>query len=910
MDTSSEQTKEKSNSKNPTEEPSWFYRNRVRLTVSAVYAFLIVFSLKIIRGWLEQTGNDNSTHPQKHLEDTSMATSKKGTDCESIQTSCGNDQPLTDNTFDCWDFIQEYDSLILIGVLAVFALICSFFWDNTKSGCHCFKKYSLLLIFVALWLTGQPLLFLFPPIFIALFCHLAPAKRELNTGALEPKKIYLNREVIVSKLYNLVESLAQWASSPKAASLDGANTNIALIGAWGTGKTFIFNRVAERLQSAKAREGSPLDIRMAYVSPWNSNSPEEAEKSIISSLIAATYEEGSFHASIYKNKWLTSLLEVLPNQSGNIARMLAEYIATTHSSSLEELAKELSDAIRNPIVLFVDDMDRALPAVVKSIFPIMDRLCKIPNIIVVAAIDKDNLRESLGMEEDTIMGYIKKLFLHRQELTAPTEEELLEMANGLLAESECEFTPQIINYYRSLNKDGNLSVSCNPRGVEQVIVATEFFEKTISCDGVHPYDRYGIKKYTHLFYILECFKSDYPEAYNEMASTSRNTYFDIQHENKVYKPSDAWKEKYALSAKLYKESARFQKQYMNMVNHFIIHNTSIYDPTIFDSNDVTYLVSGDIYKYSIITTHRVYALINAYYSQGAGTKLIEAIHDITNIENFGEESVVNTFWKRLKETVKNDIHNKKTPIPLKYINNILCADSYNVSPSAAWDIYEAITLYRQEKSEEIESALNALFIRADLDTYKNIIRPTYITHDFWGDKTEGQKEKEKELQRLVEPAVLASITGRLFSVNDLHSIPNRYKTMMELGEIFVYGGITKPIRQKDTSIKDKLKALIYTHDNISVDPNVNAKFFYLESPIFSLLLKEALQLTVPDLNELREVGDPNIDLVITLGTEFIESSRAYYLKNKPNVSPNDVNSLIEQLYRLEEIITEFVSPSQ
>lgn len=192
--------------------------------------------------------------------------------------------------------------------------------------------------------------------------------------------------------------------------------NIALTGKWGSGKTFTMREVFQRLKNGRpadktsnqpAEEPTPV----LYINPWHLHSITEIQNAII---------DGIYHTirprSCFSFPPLFKLLRHLILMAGeprltHCYDALTELIKTPGSLDTTSAQLTLNAAIQQPIVIFLDDLERVQPEVLKQIFPLLDSISQISKIHFYVSINEETLhsfKEEKALRD--LYGYFNKVF--------------------------------------------------------------------------------------------------------------------------------------------------------------------------------------------------------------------------------------------------------------------------------------------------------------------------------------------------------------------------------------------------------------------------------------------------------------------------------------------------------------------
>lgn len=217
----------------------------------------------------------------------------------------------------------------------------------------------------------------------------------------------------------------------------------AIEGGWGVGKTFVIEKIEERLKVIQSEETNNDRYFVFHYNCWQHDYYEEPAVAIISAMLASIKEDEAFLSKDIDNtvkagyelakekiKEIAGLY--IENKIGINLISLADEINVNKdetedaeyefdemfnfSQTIEKVRKKLQEiAAERTIVLFVDELDRCIP---QYAIKVLERLHHIfyglDNIVVIMAIDRNQLEHSVeemfGKSESSIdiERYLKK----------------------------------------------------------------------------------------------------------------------------------------------------------------------------------------------------------------------------------------------------------------------------------------------------------------------------------------------------------------------------------------------------------------------------------------------------------------------------------------------------------------------
>ena len=173
--------------------------------------------------------------------------------------------------------------------------------------------------------------------------------------------------------------------------------SIAVCGGWGTGKTWFVKTWCEHLRQR-------TQARVVYLSAWENDYGDDPiasflqqikkdlpDKSWISQIDQWADENGDWVSLI------SSAVDMLPGFTPikGISGAMFELLHKRQKglSELKELLKEIAE--REPLVVFVDELDRCRPLHAIAMLERIKHVFQVPGITFVLSIDKANLKKSI-----------------------------------------------------------------------------------------------------------------------------------------------------------------------------------------------------------------------------------------------------------------------------------------------------------------------------------------------------------------------------------------------------------------------------------------------------------------------------------------------------------------------------------
>jgi hypothetical protein len=192
-----------------------------------------------------------------------------------------------------------------------------------------------------------------------------------------------------------------------AAALRGASAAqglvVALVGAWGSGKTSVLNMVKEQLNSAPSRT-------VLTFNPWMFSGREQLVgaffEQVAGQLRLKGKREGALADQLISYGQALSPLVFVPVAGAWLGRISSIAAAAgqarsarKHSDPVETQRRAIEEALSelvDPIVIVVDDIDRLSPAEVRDMLALVRLTAHFPKVIYLLAFDRARVERALG----------------------------------------------------------------------------------------------------------------------------------------------------------------------------------------------------------------------------------------------------------------------------------------------------------------------------------------------------------------------------------------------------------------------------------------------------------------------------------------------------------------------------------
>ncbi len=207
-----------------------------------------------------------------------------------------------------------------------------------------------------------------------------------------------------------VDRLLEHFAAPAAGAANTKLRRIAILGGWGTGKTFLLKMLRRKLKKKPS-------FGVAFVNPWQARDPEEFRERL-----AAAFDEALGYSGYMTPwpgwKWLKKMpqLKFGPEQHVSITIDLDRLLRGDAAGDEDMLVRRINHVLekrKRTCVILVDDMERADKDVVRKAFPLIDLLGRIEHCFFVFALDPERIAEAFDEDRHgspRTKGYLDKVF--------------------------------------------------------------------------------------------------------------------------------------------------------------------------------------------------------------------------------------------------------------------------------------------------------------------------------------------------------------------------------------------------------------------------------------------------------------------------------------------------------------------
>lgn len=243
------------------------------------------------------------------------------------------------------------------------------------------------------------------------------------------KQDVLNRQEFIERVCDIVNVISK----------NGKNCCFAIDGVWGSGKSFILERVEEQLKITQLEETNTERYFVFHYDCWEYDYYDEPIIAIIAAMLDATEKEvrvlpegveNAIHLSwsTVKTTLMQIVKELCKNKIGidlvEVAQNVLDQNDKRREASFDEMfgfrkaLEKTREGIREiakekTIVIFVDELDRCLPTyTIKVLERLHHIFADIDNVIVIIAMDKRQIEHMVeqiyGVSDIDVDRYLRK----------------------------------------------------------------------------------------------------------------------------------------------------------------------------------------------------------------------------------------------------------------------------------------------------------------------------------------------------------------------------------------------------------------------------------------------------------------------------------------------------------------------
>ena len=202
-----------------------------------------------------------------------------------------------------------------------------------------------------------------------------------------------DRGNFVDSIVNIIQSQSSAVNKKGDSDYKDIQENliIGIFGEWGMGKSSILNLLGESLQEK--------GFRSIYFNPWMYRSEDQVLVSLFNIIIENCGENKNFQKKLIELfKKYTPLITLTSPSLGNIANTIVNIPKGKESTNVfyykEEIDKLLI-GMANPLIIFIDDVDRLNKEEVHVLFKTLRLIASFKHVIYVVACDFEMVAKSI-----------------------------------------------------------------------------------------------------------------------------------------------------------------------------------------------------------------------------------------------------------------------------------------------------------------------------------------------------------------------------------------------------------------------------------------------------------------------------------------------------------------------------------
>lgn len=304
----------------------------------------------------------------------------------------------------------------------------------------------------------------------------------------------------------------------KAYNKKGGNI-IGVFGQWGSGKTHLLNYIERELAKTIPKEKGLYEgsFKSYSINLWQINGSKELWEVFRKTLEKAYHipqRGGVVRLFAIIIDFLTGI-----NVRGIIEKTIYNEIALDNDEYNETLIEELPEKPDNEnILLFLDNVERANPDIIKELLPLVQRLKRLPNLVIILSASLEDIASTIESNNIAqIRGHIFKLVTNIVHIPPPNEQE----ANILFAElaEEAQTKKGFLSTYLHDYAQEKILLFDNARQIFRVVQQLECFEDMYFSELSSAHSDKTIENSSEPVYLafsIELIRTFFPDAYRIM----------------------------------------------------------------------------------------------------------------------------------------------------------------------------------------------------------------------------------------------------------------------------------------------------------------------------------------------------------------------------------------------------------
>lgn len=367
-------------------------------------------------------------------------------------------------------------------------------------------------------LTPLPMHLLFLTVFALLEIHvLMPGTQPSVPPPGKDLTDLLGREKVVS---DCIERL----KTPKKRT--GEACNLALTGPWGSGKTFIMELVYNKLREDPA-------IHVIRLNPWHLQTLADIHKAVIQAIYSTVRAPSCFSspALLWCLRSIASLCDA--QSSTRFSEALERLVLNPGSMHTAGDVAALNAAIRKPVIIFLDDLERLNKNVLEQVLPMIDSLSQVNKLRFFVAINTETFNEFKTTRTEAA-GYFHKVFTDHIELPSFQEEYYVDYVRHFLNTNKVDSTSKdmIMSIFEAPPLDEGVGISayhpCKIRTLIHSLHALVSIASSPLQELVQSTDESKeCSRILSIIHFFNCLKEEDPHFYNMVKEATPGTRVEV-----------------------------------------------------------------------------------------------------------------------------------------------------------------------------------------------------------------------------------------------------------------------------------------------------------------------------------------------------------------------------------------------
>ncbi len=316
-----------------------------------------------------------------------------------------------------------------------------------------------------------------------------------NQGVQQQKKddvVLLGREKMYRRICSHIRFLA-WDGG-RENQAEGSKA-IAIYGRWGEGKTHLLHYLEKELQKDISQHEPSIDetkdrytgaFHICKISIWKYHSLDEAWKEITSVIMSQLL---GYRYQINK-RFVYLANKIIPQSDNSKLKALyslwnlvynnTELFTTTDEESAYSVVEINQHITNKKVVLIFDDVERANIKIIQALLPLIERLKKIKNLIIICALAHEELCDLYHRKKRStreLQGLLDKIFDFSFQLTSASSYSLDKMRDTLIKKNDTQY-PLSSSFFKECRIQFD-----TPRQLERVVTLITSLEKTYFYDA-------------------------------------------------------------------------------------------------------------------------------------------------------------------------------------------------------------------------------------------------------------------------------------------------------------------------------------------------------------------------------------------------------------------------------------------